>query len=71
MKVLKITEEYRTDSEEEAKALMESIRAKASEQGYEVGANGYTYKEKKAKGEVVDAAWIVKAVKIYGTVWEI
>ncbi len=71
MRVLKITEEYRTDSETEAKALMEDIRANASREGYEVSANGYTYKEKKSKGEVIDEAWIVKAVKIYGTVWEV
>lgn len=71
MKILKVTEEYRADSENEAKELMEHIRAKAAEEGYEVGANGYTYKNKKAKGEIIDEAWVVKVVKSYNSVWEL
>ena len=69
MRLLKTTEEYRTDSELEAKDLMEKFRSEASEKGYSLGACGYTYKEKKAKGEVIDQAWIVKVVKIYSEVW--
>ena len=68
MRRLKVTEEYRTDSEE-AKELMEKIRTEAKEKGYNVGANGYTYKEKKSKGDVIDEAWICKVVKIYGGIW--
>ena len=70
MSLLKKTEEYRVDSEIEAKEAMEKFRSEAAEKGYSVGSCGYTYKEKKAKGEVIDEAWIVKVVKIYGTVWD-
>lgn len=70
MRVLKVTEEYRVDSEIEAKEAMEKFRSEAAQNGYSVGACGYTYKEKKSKGEVIDEAWIVKVVKVYGGVWE-
>lgn len=69
MRLLKVTEEYRVDSEIEAKELMEQIRGEAAEKGYSVGACGYTYKEKKIRNEVVDEAWLIKAVKIYGGIW--
>ena len=69
MKKLKEILEIRADNEIEAKELMEQIRSEAAEKGYSVGACGYTYKEKKAKGEIIDEAWLVKAVKIYGGIW--
>lgn len=56
MRLLKKTEEYRVDSEIEAKEAMEKFRSEAAEKGYSVGSCGYTYKEKKAKGEVIDEA---------------
>lgn len=70
MKLLKQTEEYRTDSEEEAIKVIESYRQDAEEKGYVLGANGYTYKTKKAKGEIIDEAWVVKITKIIGGVWD-
>ena len=69
MKKLKEILEIRADNEIEAKELMEQIRGEAAEKGYSVGAWLYTYKEKKAKGEIIDEAWLVKAVKIYGGIW--
>lgn len=70
MKVLKQTEEYRTDSEEEAIALIEHYRKDAMDNGYVLGASGYTYKTKKAKGEIIDEAWVVKVTKVLGGVWD-
>lgn len=70
MKILKQTEEYRTDSEEEAIAVIESYKKDAEEKGYILGASGYTYKTKKAKGEIIDEAWVVKVTKILGGVWD-
>ena len=70
MKILKQTEEYRTDSEDEAIAVIESYRKDAEEKGYVLGASGYTYKTKKAKGEIIDEAWVVKVTKILGGVWD-
>ena len=70
MKILKQTEEYRTDSEEEAIAVIESYKKDAEEKGYILGASGYIYKTKKAKGEIIDEAWVVKVTKILGGVWD-
>lgn len=70
MRILKQTEEYRTDSEEEAIAVIESYKKDAEEKGYILGASGYTYKTKKAKGEVIDEAWVVKVTKVLGGVWD-
>ena len=38
--------------------------------GYRVLSCGYTHKEKKSKGEVIDSCEIVKCVMEYSTVWE-
>jgi len=70
MRILKQTEEYRANTEEEAKEIMETFRADAKEKGYTLGASGYTYKTKKAKGEIIDEAWVVKVVKVIGGVWD-
>lgn len=68
--LLKQTDEIRANSEEEAKAIMEDFRTDAKEKGYTLGASGYTYKTKKAKGEIIDEAWVVKVVKVIGGVWD-
>ena len=70
MRLLKKIEEYRVDSEIEAKEAMEKFRSEAAEKGYILGSCGYTYKEKKAKGEIIDEAFLIKCVKIYGTIWD-
>ena len=70
MRLLKQTEEYRADTEEEAKEIMEKFRQDAHDKGYTLGASGYTYKTKKAKGEIVDMAWVVKIQKVVGGVWD-
>ena len=70
MKKLKITEEYRAYSEEEAIQAINGARALQEEGGYTLGANGYKYKTKKAKGVVVAEAWIVSITKIFDEVWD-
>ena len=70
MQKLKTTIEVRCYSEEEAKDFLEDFRQGARQEGYTVGANGYTYKSKKAKGEIVDEAWICKCTKIHDEVWD-
>lgn len=70
MKKLKTTIEVRCYSEVEAKDFLEDFRQGARQEGYTVGANGYTYKSKKAKGEIVDEAWICKCTKIHDEVWD-
>lgn len=69
MRKLKITEEFKAYSEEEAIQALNDLRVNQTKEGYILGANGYKYKTKKAKGEVIAEAWIVTATKIYGEVW--
>jgi hypothetical protein len=70
MKLLKVTYEHRAYTEDEAKDAILKFRNDAKEQGYLVGAAGYTYKSKKKKGEVVAEAWVVKCVAVYDEVWD-
>ena len=70
MRKLKITEEFKAYSEEEAIQALNDLRANQTKDGYTLGANGYKYKTKKTKGEIIAEAWIVTATKIFGEVWE-
>lgn len=70
MKILKDTLEFRVNSEAEAKQYLDTYRADAGEKGYTVKSAGYTYRTKKAKGEIVDEAWICKIVMQFGEIWE-
>lgn len=70
MRLLKVTEEYRVENENEAKLVMDDFREKAAQQGYSIGKMGYTHKEKKAKGEVIDQGELLQVVKIYDGFWD-
>ena len=70
MRLLKETLELRADSEESAKECIEQYREEAKEKGYTITAAGYTYKAKKAKGEIISEAWICKIVMQFSEVWE-
>ena len=69
MRVLEITEKVRTESEEEAKEYMEQLRTEAAEKGYGIKKSGYEHKVKKAKGEIIDEAYVVSTTKIYTSIW--
>lgn len=70
MKRLKVTEEYRAYSEQEAIDALNEARAKQNTERYTLGANGYKYKTKKAKGEIIAEAWIVSITKVFDEVWD-
>ena len=70
MRKLKTTEEFKAYSEEEAIQAIEEMRANQVKEGYTLGASGYKYKTKKAKGEIIGEAWIVSVTKIFGDTWE-
>lgn len=70
MKKLKVTEEFRAYSEQEAIDAIENARAHQKEGNYVLGANGYKYKTKKSKGEIADEGWLVSMVKIFDDFWE-
>lgn len=71
MNLLKRTDEYRVDTEEQAKQAIEDFTQDAKEKGYTISSASYTYKEKKAKGEVIDCGYLVKVVKVFNTFWEV
>ena len=70
MKKLKVTEEFRAYSEQEAIDAIENARAYQKEGNYVLGANGYKYKTKKSKGEIIGEAWVVSVTKIFDEVWD-
>lgn len=70
MRILKVTAEYRAESEEEAKQMNEDFKKEAREKGYVLNSFAYTKKEKKSKGEIIDDGYLVKVVKVYGGFWD-
>ena len=70
MRLLKITSEYRAETEEEAKQMNEDFKRESHTEGYILNSFAYTKKEKKSKGEVIDDGYLVKVVKIYGGFWD-
>ena len=67
---VKVTAEYRAESEEEAKQMNEDFKKEARDQGYILTSFAYTKKEKKSKGEIIDDGYLVKVVKTYGGFWD-
>ena len=66
MRLIERTEKFVVDSEEEAIKLIQNSKEDAEKNGYILGASGYTYKTKKAKGEV----WVTSIKKVLGGVWD-
>ena len=70
MRLLKVTEEYRAESEHEVKEMNEQFKEKAKTEGYVLSAFSYTKKEKKKSGDVIDDGYLVKVAKVYGGFWD-
>ena len=70
MRLLKVTEEYRAESEQEVKEMNEQFKTEAKSEGYILNAFSYTKKEKKSKGEIIDDGYLVKVAKVYGGFWD-
>ena len=70
MRLIERTEKFVVDSEEEAIKLIQNSKEDAEKNGYILGASGYTYKTKKAKGEIIGEAWAVSIKKVLGGVWD-
>jgi hypothetical protein len=70
MRLLKVVEEYRAESEQEVKEMNEQFKEKAKTEGYVLSAFSYTKKEKKSKGEVIDDGYLIKVAKVYGGFWD-
>lgn len=61
--IMKMVEEYRVETEEQAKALIEQVKAQEADGGYELTSYTSTLKEKKSKGETIDSFYLVKLTK--------
>ena len=71
MIALEKTTKYRCDTENEAKEQIEAFREEAKTKGYMIKKIGYEYKNKKAKGEIIDEAWVLSVTAVYANLWEI
>lgn len=70
MRLLKVTEEYRAESEQEVKEMNNMFEEQAQTKGYILNSFSYTKKEKKAKGEIIDDGYLIKVSMIYGGFWD-
>lgn len=70
MRLIKLTEEYVVDTEDQAVKAIQDFRDEANDKGYTLGASGYTYKTKKAKGEIIGEQYLIKITKILGGIWD-
>ncbi len=65
VELLKRTEEYRIDTEEEAEILLEKEKNDSSTENYEISSYSLIKKEKKSRGEVIDSYVILKITKVW------
>ena len=70
MRLLKVKEEYRAESEQEVKEMNEQFKEKARTEGYILSEFSYTRKEKKKGGDIIDDGYLVKVTKTYGGFWD-
>ena len=70
MRLLKVVEEYRAESEQEVKEMNEKFKTEAKSEGYILNAFSYTKKEKKKGGDIIDDGYLVKVAKVYGGFWD-
>lgn len=70
MRLLKVVEEYRAETEQEVKEMNEQFKTEAKSEGYILNAFSYTKKEKKKGGDIIDDGYLVKVAKVYGGFWD-
>ncbi len=63
--LLKTTDVWLTESEEEAMEMIEDAKEKQTEGGYMVTKSGYTSKPKKSKGEILYIEYKVTIEKTF------
>lgn len=63
--LLKTTDVWQVDTEEEALSMIEEAKDKQSEGGYSLTKSGYVVKTKKSKGEIVDMWMVVTTEKTF------
>lgn len=70
MMLLKVSEQYACDTEDEAREMIDKFKDGQDEGNYTLGKAGYTYKTKKAKGEIIAEKWVLDVTKIFGGIWD-
>lgn len=66
MKILmKTTEVYRADNEEEAVQMINDYKDRQLTEGFTLSKSGYVLKTKKSKGEVIDSWTVVTIEKTF------
>lgn len=63
--LMKKTETYRVETEDQAMKMIEDYRQSAREDIFEVKTAKYVKKEKKQKGEVIDSFFLVTIELVY------
>jgi len=63
--LLKTTDVYRVDNEEEAVKMINEYKDNQASGGYSLTKSGYVLKTKKSKGEIVDSWAVVSVEKTY------
>ena len=70
MRQLKVTEEFRAESEEEAKAAVEKYQREGLEKGFSIIKWSADYKTKKSKGEIIDSGYLLKITRQLSDFWD-
>lgn len=60
--LMKTTDAWRVDTEEEAMAMIEEAKDKQTDGGYTVTKSGYVVKTKKKNGEIIDM-WMIVTIE--------
>lgn len=63
--LLKTTEVYRADNEEEAVQMINDYKDRQLTEGFTLSKSGYVLKTKKSKGEVIDSWTVVTIEKTF------
>lgn len=63
--LLKQTDVYRVDGEEEAIRMIQDCKDGQLTEAYTLTKSGYVFKTKKAKGEIIDSWYVVTTEKTF------
>ena len=71
MRKLKVTEEFRVETEAEAKTAVENFQREGLEKGFSITKWSADYKTKKSKGEIIDNGYLLKVTFQFSDFWDI
>ena len=71
MRKLKVTEEFRVETEAEAKNAVENFQKEGLEKGFSIIKWSADYKTKKSKGEIIDNGYLLKVTFQFNNFWDV